>query len=127
MINRLVPVQCNGIDGNVAVMGILLYHLDFLVVNTRCLGFLLLCSAVCVCLCLVTLRAHLPVNVYVASCPYLSVRGSLQVLEAIAERLRTVTRKSDRAATSGGLQTSQPCGTGLATRSSSVLGAMDPL
>ena len=47
VINRLVPVQCNVIDGNVAVMGISLYHLDYSVVNTRCLGFLLLCSAVC--------------------------------------------------------------------------------
>ena len=47
VINRLAPVQCNGIDGNVAVMGISLYHLDDSVVNTRCLGFLLLCSAVC--------------------------------------------------------------------------------
>ena len=90
-----------------------MYRLDYSVVNTRCLGFLLLCSAVCVCLCLVTLRAHLPVNVYVASCLYLSVRGSLQVLETFAERLRIVTKENDRPAVAGGLQTSQPPRTGV--------------
>ena len=44
-IIRLAPVQCNGIDGNVAVMGISLYRLDDIVV------LLCQCSVACDCAC----------------------------------------------------------------------------
>ena len=60
VINRLAPVQCNGIDGNVAVMGISLYHLDDSVVNTCRLGLLLLCSVVCLCVFTLCMTSRLP-------------------------------------------------------------------
>ena len=48
-IIRLAPVQCNGIDDNVAVMGISLYRLDDSVVSTRRLGILAALQRLCVC------------------------------------------------------------------------------